>query len=136
MTLFKIRQHSADIPPECRTTAMWAEPSLVACATWLESITATSVFPIQETHEFSRAIPVIERRPERMVRNIPSRAEDQKVHQRVVRCLRLCCQHAEDGGVDVVLRNAANVHEFLQRIFIGYVAGAPSKQEEEHARNT
>jgi hypothetical protein len=37
--------------------------------------------------------------------------------------LRLRCQHAEDGGVDVILRNAPDVHEFLQRVFIWYVAG-------------
>ena len=56
-----------------------------------------------------------------MIGDIPSRAEDQKVHQRVVRCLRLCCQHAEDGGVDMILRNAPDIHEFLQRVFIRHV---------------
>lgn len=92
---------------------MWAKPSFVARATGLETITATSVFSIQETHEFSRTIPMIVRRSERVIGDIPSRAEDQKVHQRVVGYLRLCCQHAEDGGIDVVLRNAPDIHEFL-----------------------
>ena len=92
---------------------MWAKPSFVARATGLETITSTSVLSIQETHEFSRTIPMIVRRSERVIGDIPSRAEDQEVHQRVVGYLRLCCQHAEDGGIDVVLRNAPDIHKFL-----------------------
>jgi hypothetical protein len=59
---------------------MWAEASFVACATWLETIAAASIVSIQKTHKFCRAIPMIVRRPERMIRDVPSRAEDQKVH--------------------------------------------------------
>jgi hypothetical protein len=92
---------------------MWAKPSFITRATGLEAITAASVFSIQQTHEFSRVIPMIVWRPERVIGDIPSRAEDQKVHQRVVRCLQLGCQHAEDGGIDVILRNAPDIHEFL-----------------------
>jgi len=102
---------------------VWAKPGFVACATGLEAIASASVLSIQETHEFSRAIPMIIRGSERVIRDIPSWAEDQKVHQRMVGNLRLRGQHAEDGGVDVILRNAPDVHEFLQRVFIWYVAG-------------
>lgn len=59
---------------------MWAEPSFVACATWLKTIAAASIVTIQKTHKFCRTIPMIVRRSERMIRDIPSRAEDQKVH--------------------------------------------------------
>ena len=68
------------------STAMWAEPSFVASATWLETIAAASIVSIQKTHKFCRAIPMIVRRSERMIRDVPSRAEDQKVQ-------------LEDGGV-------------------------------------
>lgn len=84
-------------------TAMWTKPSLVACSTRLETVATTSVISIQESHKLRRAIPMVERRSESMIRDVPSRAEDQEVHQRVVGYLRLCRQHAEDGRVDVVL---------------------------------
>jgi hypothetical protein len=37
--------------------------------------------------------------------------------------LRLRCQHAEDGRIDVIFGDAPNIHKLLQRVFIGYIAG-------------
>src|SRR6266576_5651341 len=75
MRLIRTRQYSAIISQleKRMPTAMWAEPSFVACATWLETIAAASIVSIQKSHKFCRAIPMIVRRSERMIRDIPSR---------------------------------------------------------------
>ena len=59
---------------------------------------------------------------ERVRGDVPARAEDEQVRERVVRDLRLGGEHAEDGGVDVVLRDAAHVHELLHRVLVRHVA--------------
>ena len=132
MRLVKTHQCSATISQieKRMPTAMWAEPSFVACATWLETIAAASIISIQKAHKFCRAIPMVVRWSERMIRDIPSRAEDQKVHQRVVGYLRLRCQHAEDRRIDVIFRDAADIHKLLQRVFIGHITGVSQVSRE------
>lgn len=48
--------------------------------------------------------------------------------------LRLRCQHAEDGGIDVIFGDAANIHKLLQRVLIGYIAGVFQMSREKHGR--
>lgn len=53
--------------------------------------------------------------------NVPARREDEEIGQRRVLVARLGGQHAEDGWVDVVDGDGADVDELGQIIFIGYL---------------
>ena len=61
------------------------------------------------------------RRTERARRNIPPSAEDEEVRERRTGRLRLRRQDAEDRRVDMVLLNAADVHELLRGVLIRHV---------------
>ncbi len=66
---------------------MGAKSGLIAGTTGLEAVASTAVHTIQETHEFCCTVPMVERRAERVVRHVPSRTEDQQVHQRMMWCV-------------------------------------------------
>lgn len=51
--------------------------------------------------------------------NIPSRRKDEQICQRRIRIAGFGCQHAEDGGIDVVDGDGADVDEFGQVVFVG-----------------
>ena len=61
------------------------------------------------------------RRTERARGNIPPSAEDEEVRERRTGRLRLRRQDAEDRGIDVVLLNAADVHELLRGVLVRHV---------------
>lgn len=61
------------------------------------------------------------RRPECPACNVPQRTEDEEVRERNTGLFRFSGEHTENGRIDVVLRYASHVGEFLQRIFIGNV---------------
>lgn len=61
--------------------------------------------------------------------DVPSFLKDQEICKGYTRGLGLGSQHAEDGRIDVVHRDAANVHEFLQSVLVGNVAVACLKKE-------
>ena len=60
-------------------------------------------------------------RPESTVGDVPSSAEDQEVCKRRAGRLRLRGEDAEDGGVDMVSLNAADVHKLLHGVLVGHV---------------
>jgi hypothetical protein len=66
---------------------MGAKSGLVTGATGLEAVASAAVHTIQKTHEFRRTVPMVERWAECVIRHIPSWAENQKVHQRMMWCL-------------------------------------------------
>jgi hypothetical protein len=49
--------------------------------------------------------------------------------------LRLRCQYAENGRINVIFGDAANIHKLFQSVFIGYIAGGfPGEQGERMAQ--
>lgn len=63
-----------------------------------------------------------DRRPEGTRGDVPPPAENQEVRERCPWRLRLRGEDAEDRGVDVVLLNAADVHELLHCVLVRHVA--------------
>ena len=54
--------------------------------------------------------------------DVPAWAEDKEVRKWDARLLRFSGENTEDGGVDMVFRDAANVDEFFQGIFVRNIA--------------
>lgn len=81
---------------------VWTESGLIRARAGQERIGATAVCAVHEAHELRRGVAVVVRRAERVVCDVPARAEDEEVGERRSGCLRLSREHAEDGGVDVV----------------------------------
>lgn len=90
--------------------------------TWLETITPSTIIPIQQSHKLRRRIAMIVRWTEGLACDVPAWAEDKEVRKWDARLLRFSGENTEDGGVDMVLRNAANVDEFFQGIFVRDIA--------------
>jgi hypothetical protein len=57
--------------------------------------------------------------------DVPSWTEDEEICQGRAGGFGLGGEDAEDGGVDVVLGDATDVHEFLQSVFVGYIVSVP-----------
>lgn len=51
--------------------------------------------------------------------HVPARREDQKVRERRRRIARACCKNAEDGWINVVDRDGADIDEFGQIVLVG-----------------
>ena len=60
-----------------------------------------------------------------MTRNVPSRAEDQKVCERRSRIPGWGCENTEDRGVDVIHGNGSNIDEFGQVVFVRHIVAVP-----------
>lgn len=121
---------------------MRTEAVLVAETPGRELVAAASVVPIDEPHHLRGAVPVVvlSSRPsaygrsqsrkrkntygrtEGPVGDVPAPAEDEEVGEGRAGRLRLRGEHAEDGGVHVVLVDAPDVRELLHGVFIGHVA--------------
>ena len=69
------------------------------------------------------------RRSEASRGNVPTRAEDQEIHQRNVGLLGFGGEDTKDGRVDVVLGDASYVDEFLECILVGNVANTDGQSQ-------
>jgi hypothetical protein len=68
---------------------------------------------------------VVVRRTVRVRRHIPAGAEDEEVGEGRRGIARGCCEDAEDGGVDVVDADGADVDELGEVVFVGHVISVP-----------
>jgi len=69
------------------------------------------------------------RRSETSRGNIPTRTEDQKVHQRDIWLFGFGGEDTKNGRVDVVLGDASYVDEFLEGVLVGDVTKADSQPQ-------
>ena len=127
-------------------TSVRTEPVLEAESTRRKLVATPAVVAVDEAHHLACAVPVVvlratgassapaqrdlqvarkkeaHRRAEGAGRDIPAPGEDEEIGERRAGRLGPRGQNAEDGGIDVVLGDGADVDEFLQSIFVGDVA--------------
>jgi hypothetical protein len=93
--------------------------------TRLEFVGATTVATVDETHEFGSDVAMVVRGSVSVACDVPSGREDEDIGKRGGGIARLGGQDGEDGGVDVVDGDGANVDEFRQIIFVWSVISGP-----------
>ena len=125
---------------------MWTEPVLEAEPARRKLVAAPAVVTVDEAHHLARTVPVVvlrateassasaqrnlrvvgkketHRRPEGAGRDVPAPGEDEEVGERCAGRLGARGQNAEDGGVDVVTLDAADVHKLLHSVLVWDVA--------------
>jgi len=85
--------------------------AFVAGATRLELVTAASVLAVDETHKFGGDVAVVVGWAVGVGSDVPAGREDEEVGERSGGVAGLGGEDAEDGGVDVVDGDGANVDE-------------------------
>ena len=103
--------------------AMRHHPALEADAAGLEFVGAAGILAVDEAHELRRDVAVVVGRAVRVRCNVPARGEDQEVGEGRGRVAGARGQNAEDGRVDVVDGDGADVDEFCEIILVGDLDG-------------
>lgn len=99
--------------------------TFVGETTRLEFIRSSTVSTVDKTHELGCDVAVVVRWAVSVACNIPSRREDQDIGERSSGIAGLGGQDGEDGGVDVVDGDRANIDEFGQIILVWRIIPGP-----------
>lgn len=83
-----------------------------------------------QTHELARGVSMVIWRTIGLGRNVPPWREDEEVRERRAGFATLGGQHAEDGRVDVIFADGANVDEAGKVVFVRHVVAVPSDDVE------
>lgn len=100
-------------------------PALEADAAGLELVGAAGILAVDEAHELGRDVAVVVGRAVRVRCNVPARGEDQEVGEGRGGVAGARGQNAEDGRVDVVDGDGADVDEFCEVILVGDIVPMP-----------
>lgn len=99
-------------------------------ATRLEGVRAAAVVAVDQAHQLGGGVAVVVRRAVGVRGDVPARREDEEVGERRVEVARLGREHAEDGRVDVVDRDGADIDEFRQVVLVRNVVPVPGDDVE------
>jgi len=116
------RRGARSLEPFIRN-AMRHHPALEADAAGLELVGAAGILAVDEAHELGRDVAVVVGRAVRVRCNVPARGEDQEVGEGRGGVAGARGQNAEDGRVDVVDGDGADVDEFCEVILVGDLDG-------------
>lgn len=94
-------------------------PALEAHAAGLELVGPPGVLAVDQAHEFAGDVAVVVRGSVRVGGDVPAGAEDEEVGEGRGGVAAARGQDAEDGGVDVVDGDGADVDEFGEVVFVG-----------------
>src|SRR5579862_5993212 len=98
--------------------------------TRLEFIRSAAISTVDETHKFRRDVAVVVRWTVGVACDIPSRGEDKNIGEGSCRIARFGGQNSEDGGVDVVNRDRADIDKLGQIILVWGIVSGPGDNVE------
>jgi hypothetical protein len=105
---------------------MGHEPALKRDATGLKLVRAASVLAVDQTHELGCGIAVVVGRTVRVARYVPPWRENKEISEWSCRISRWGGKHAEDGWIDVVDGDGADVDELGEVVLVWDVVTVPS----------
>ena len=83
------------------------------------------IFSSDVSHEFAHCVPVVVRRPERVLANQPPRWENYKVNDCLAWVVALASEHCENARIRVIVAYRADCVEFPQIILVRGVVASP-----------